>query len=87
MYMYIKKYNRTYEEWDLGSKKSTKYKNEPHPDNGLVYDFTKKPVYIGNTGKKVNPEKLKETVPKIQRTKKLYLKKNNEDPGSSLTNK
>jgi len=30
------------------------------------------------------PEKMKETVLKIQRGKKLFMKKNNEDPGSSL---
>ena len=82
-----KEFLRTYEEWDLGSKKSAKYKNEPHPDNGLVYDFSNKPVFMGKTEKKLMPEKMKETVPKIQRTKKLFLKKNNEDPGSSLVMK
>ena len=79
-----KEFVRTYEEWDLGSKKSAKYKNEPNPDNGLVFDFSQKPINIGITGKRLMPEKKKETVPKIQRTKKLFLKKNNEDPGSSL---
>ena len=42
---------------------------------------------MGKTEKKLMPEKMKETVPKIQRTKKLFLKKNNEDPGSSLVMK
>ena len=30
---------------------------------------------------------MNETVPKIQRGKKLFMKKNNEDPGSSLAKK
>ena len=79
-----KEFLRTYDEWDLTSKKTANYKNKPNPDNGLVFDFTKKPVYIGKTNKRLMPEKNKETVPKIQRGKKQFLKKNNEDPGSSL---
>ena len=75
---------RTYEEWDLSSKKTAKYKNEPNPDNGLAFDFSNKPVELGKTNKRLMPEKMKETVPKIQRGKKLFMKKNNEDPGSSL---
>ena len=50
----------------------------------MAFDFTNKPVYIGKTNKRLMPEKMKETVPKIQRGKKLFMKKNNEDPGSSL---
>ena len=75
---------RTYDEWDLISKKTAKYKNEPNPDNGLAFDFSNKPVELGKTNKRLMPEKMKETVPKIQRGKKLFMKKNNEDPGSSL---
>ena len=75
---------RTYDEWELGSKKTAKYKNEPNPDNGLAFDFSKKPFELGKTNKRLMPEKMKETVPKIQRGKKLFMKKNNEDPGSSL---
>ena len=75
---------RSYDEWDLSSKKTVKYKNEPNPDNGLAFDFSNKPVELGKTNKRLMPEKMKETVPKIQRGKKLFMKKNNEDPGSSL---
>ena len=75
---------RTYDEWELGSKKTAKYKNQPNPDNGLAFDFSKKPVGLGKTNKRLMPEKMNETVPKIQRGKKLFMKKNNEDPGSSL---
>ena len=75
---------RTNDEWDLTSKKTAKYKNEPNPDNGLAFDFSNKPVYIGKTDKKYLPEKRNETEPEIQRGKKLFMKKNNEDPGSSL---
>ena len=75
---------RTHEEWDLTYNKSRKYKNQPNPDNGLAFDFSNKPMGIGKTNKRLMPEKMKETVPKIQRGKKLFMKKNNEDPGSSL---
>ena len=75
---------RTYDEWELTSKKTAKYKNEPNPDNGLAFDFSNKPIELGKTNKRLMPEKMKETVPKIQRGKKLFMKKNNEDPGSSL---
>ena len=66
---------RTNDEWDLTSKKTAKYKNEPNPDNGLAFDFSNKPVYIGKTDKKYLPEKRKETEPEIQRGKKLFMKK------------
>ena len=79
-----KEFIRTYDEWDLTSKKTVKYKNDPNPDNGLVFDFSNKPFNLGKTNKRLMPEKMKETVPKIQRGKKLFMKKNNEDPGSSL---
>lgn len=79
-----KEFNRTYEEIDPISKKTAKYKNEPHPDNGLVYDFSNNPFRIGKTNKKLMPEKMNETVPKTAKGKKLFLIKNNEDPGSSL---
>ena len=79
-----REFQRTYEEWDLSSKKTVKYKNQPNPDNGLAFDFRDKPVCIGKTNKRLMPEKMNETVPKIQRGKKLFMKKNNEDPGSSL---
>ena len=77
---------RIYEEIDLITKKTAKYKNEPHPDNGLVYDFSNNPFRVGKTNKKLMPEKMNETVPvsKFEKGKKLFLKKNNEDPGSSL---
>ena len=75
---------RTYDEMDLTNKKTAKYKNQPNPDNGLAFDFSKKPFELGKTNKRLMPEKMKETVPKIQRGKKLFMKKNNEDPGSSL---
>jgi hypothetical protein len=77
---------RTYDEIDPVSKKTAQYKNEPHPDNGLVYDFSNNPFRIGKTNKKYLPEKLNETEPKIEKGKKLFLIKNNEDPGSSLLN-
>ena len=32
------------------------------------------------------PEKMNETMPKTEKGKKLFLIKNNEDPGSSLIN-
>ena len=79
-----KEFQRSYQEWDLTSKKTAKYKNQPNPDNGLAFDFSDKPVNIGKTNKRLMPEKMEETVPKIQRGKKLFMKKNNEDPGSSL---
>jgi len=72
------------EEMDPISKKTVKYKNKPNPDNGLVYDFTNNSFRVGKTNKRLMPEKMNETVPKIQRGKKLFMKKNNEDPGSSL---
>ncbi len=75
---------RTYDEMDLTGKKTVKYKNQPNPDNGLVYDFSNKPFELGKTDKRLMPEKMKETVPKIQRGKKMFMKKNKEDPGSSL---
>ena len=75
---------RTYEEIEPITKKTAKYKNEPNPDNGLVYDFSNNPFRVGKTNKKLMPEKLNETVPKFEKGKKLFLKKNNEDPGSSL---
>ena len=77
---------RTYEEMQPKSIKINKLKNEPHPDNGLVYDFTYKPYKIGKTNKRLIPEKMNETEPKIEKGKKLFLIKNNEDPGSSLIN-
>ena len=77
---------RTYEEIDPISKKSAKYKNEPHPDNGLVYDFTNNPFRVGKTNKKLMPEKLNETTPHFEKGKKLFMKKNNEDPRSTLWN-
>ena len=77
---------RTFEEIDPISKKSAKYKNEAHPDNGLAYDFTNNPFRVGKTNKKLMPEKLNETIPNIEKGKKLFIKKNNEDPRSTLWN-
>ena len=81
-----KELKRTYEETDPISKKTVKYKNEPNPDNGLVYDFSNNPFRVGKTNKRLMPEKLNETEPKAEKGKKLFLIKNNEDPGSSLLN-
>ncbi len=78
-------FKRSYEEIKI-PRKNVKYKNEPHPDNGLVYDFTNNPFRLGKTNKRLMPEKLNETVPKIEKGKKMFLIKNNEDPGSSLIN-
>ena len=61
---------RTYEEIDPVTKKTPKYKNEPNPDNGLVYDFSNNPFRVGKTNKKLMPEKLNETVPKFEKGKK-----------------
>ena len=79
-------FKRTYEEIEPIPRKNIKYKNEPHPDNGLVYDFTNNPFRLGKTDKRLMPEKMNETMPKIEKGKKLFLIKNNEDPGSSLIN-
>ena len=79
-----KEFMRTSEVMKPSFKKNVKYKNEPNPDNGLVYDFSNNPFKIGKTYKKIQPEKLYETVPKVEKGKKLFLIKNNEDPGSSL---
>jgi hypothetical protein len=81
-----KEFLRTYEEIDPMGRKNMKYKNEPNPDNGLAFDFSNNAGKI-KTGKKILPEKISETVPKIQRGKKIYGIKNNEDPGSSLKKK
>jgi len=81
-----KEFKRTYEEFQPKSIKINKSKNEPNPDNGLAYDFTYKPFKIGKTNKRLMPEKLNETEPKMEKGKKLFLIKNNEDPGSSLIN-
>ena len=78
---------RTYEEIDPVNKKTAKYKNEANPDNGLVYDFSKNPFRIGKTNKRLMPEKMNETEPKVEKGKKLFKKKNNEDPRSTLWNK
>lgn len=79
-----KEFERTTKEIDPASKKNVKYKNDPNPDNGLVYDFSNNPFRIGKTNKKLMPEKLFETEPKAEKGKKLFNIKNNEDPGSSL---
>ena len=79
-----REFMRTCEVMRPSFKKNIRYKNEPHPDNGLVYDFSNKPFRIGKTEKKLMPEKLYETAPKVEKGKKLFLIKNNEDPGSSL---
>ena len=81
-----KEFMRTYEEMEPISKKNVKYKNEPNPDNGLVYDFSNNPFRVGKTNKRLMPEKLYETMPHVEKGKKLFLIKNNEDPGSSLIN-
>ena len=81
-----KEFKRTYEEFQPKSIKINKSKNEPNPDNGLAYDFTSKPNKIGKTNKRLMPEKMNETEPKMEKGKKLFLIKNNEDPGSSLIN-
>ena len=79
-----KELNRTTEEIEPISKKTVKYKNEPNPDNGLVYDFSNNPFRVGKTNKRLMPEKMNETSPKLVKGKKLYNRKNNEDAGSSL---
>ena len=81
-----KELERTYKEMDPVSKKTARYKNEPNPENGLVYDFSNNPFRVGKTNKKLMPEKLNETEPTVGKGKKLFLIKNNEDPGSSLIN-
>jgi hypothetical protein len=78
---------RTYEEIDPVNKKTAKYKNEANPDNVLVYDFSNNPFRIGKTNKRLMPEKMNETEPKLEKGKKLFKKKNNEDPRSTLWNK
>ena len=79
-----KEFERTTKEIDPSSKKNVKYKNEPNPDNGLVYDFSNNPFRVGKTNKRLMPEKLFETEPKVEKGKKFFNIKNNEDPGSSL---